>query len=579
MHLISNFFILAGVIITPFFYAQSPADLNESSVLFSSPIDIPMLLSGNYGEIRTARFHTGIDIKTDQVEGKNILAARDGYVYRIAVGSGGYGKAIYLRHPDGQVTVYAHMQQFAPVIDEYVKQEQYRKKSFEVDITPSPEQFVFQRGEFLGFSGNTGNSAAPHLHFEIRDASSVPLNALEYELDIKDETRPLINWLAVYPLDQQSTVNGIHEKLLIPVSDNGGNPYLKTNDLRVSGRIGLGIETYDFLDNSRNKCSPNTISMTMDERQVFFCRIDSIPFSMAAYVNSHIDYEEKIRTGKNIQKLFVDPNNKLSIYKLAVNRGILTVKDTLKHVVGIKVTDTYGNEATLSFTFQGSNKGSPPVASAADPTLVGRFRYDTLNLYENHDIRIVIPRDGLFDHLDFHYEKTQNDSCPWSLLHQVHNNYTPLAKPYILSIRCSDLPSRLQDKAVIASPGKNGAWISQGGTYKNGYVTTRVNSFGKFFIAVDTINPMITPVAFKAGDKYTFGQVLSFTIADAQSGIRKYNGYVDDTWTLFEYDAKNDLLFYTLDDSRLIKNKTHSITIMVSDNKDNISVYNADFFY
>lgn len=579
MHLISNFFILAGVIITPFFYAQSPADLHEIPVLYSTPIDIPMLLSGNYGEIRTARFHTGIDIKTDLVEGKNILAARDGYVYRIAVGSGGYGKAVYLKHPDGQVTVYAHMQQFAPVIDEYVKQEQYRRKSFEVDINPSQEQFVFQRGEFLGFSGNSGNSEAPHLHFEIRDASSVPLNALEYELDIKDETRPMINWLAVYPLDPQSTVNGVHKKLLIPVSDNDGNPYLKTNNLRVSGHIGLGIETYDYLDNSYNKCSPYTISMTMDERWVFFCRIDSIPFSMAAYVNSHIDYEEKVSTGKNIQKLFVAPNNKLSIYKLAVNRGILTVKDTLKHAVGIKVTDTYGNEATLSFTFQGSNKGSPPVAIAADPTRVGRFRYDTLNLYENHDIRIVIPRDGLFDHLDFHYEKTQNDSYPWSFLHQVHNEYTPLAKPYILSIRCSDLPPRLQDKAVIASPGKSGAWISQGGTYHNGYVTTRVKSFGKFFIAVDTINPMITPVAFKAGGQYTKGQVLSFTIADTQSGIRKYNGYMDDTWTLFEYDAKNDLLFYTLDDNRLSKNKTHSITIMVSDNKDNISVYNAEFFY
>jgi hypothetical protein len=579
MQIISNFLILAGVFITPFLNAQSTANLPENHVRYSSPIDIPMLLSGNYGEIRTARFHTGIDIKTDQVEGKNILAARDGYVYRIVVGSGGYGKAVYLKHADGQVTVYAHMQQFAPVIGEFVKKEQYRRKSFEVDLNPTPEQFVFQQGEFLGFSGNTGNSESPHLHFEIRDAASVPLNALDYGLDIKDETRPRINWLAVYPLDLQSTVNGVPEKLMIPVSNSEGNPYLKTNNLQVSGHIGLGIETYDYLDNSANKCSPYTISMTLDKRPVFFCRIDSIPFSMSAYVNSHIDYEEKARTGKNIQKMFVDPNNKLGIYKLAVNRGILTLKDTLKHTVEIRVTDTYGNESALSFTLQGSIKALPPVFRKDDPTLVGRFRYDTLNLFEDQDIRIVIPRDALFDHLDFHYVKMKNDSCPWSLLHQVQNEYTPLAKPYILSIRGSNLPSRLQAKAVIASRGKNGDWVSQGGTYKNGFVTASIKSFGKFFIAVDTLNPLITPVAFKAGDRYTSGQVLSFTIADSQSGIRKYNGYVDNRWTLFEYDAKNDLLIYTLDESRLDKNKTHDITIIVTDNKDNTTVYNADFFY
>jgi len=262
-----------------------------------------------------------------------------------------------------------------------------------------------------------------------------------------------------------------------------------------------------------------------------------------------------------------------------VNRGILTVKDTLRHAIVIKVTDTYGNESVLSFTLQGSSKGSPPAASAADPTLIGRFRYDTLNLFEDQDIRIVIPRDALFDHLDFHYEKTQNDSCPWSLLHQVHNEYTPLAKPYILSIRCPNLPSRLQDKAVIASPGKNGDWINQGGTYKNGYVTARVRSFGKFFVAIDTINPVISPVTFNPGDRYSSGQVLSFTISDTQSGIRKYNGYVDEKWALFEYDAKNDLLSYRIDESKLVKNKTHNVSIVVTDNKDNISVYKTIFFY
>jgi hypothetical protein len=165
------------------------------------------------------------------------------------------------------------------------------------------------------------------------------------------------------------------------------------------------------------------------------------------------------------------------------------------------------------------------------------------------------------------------------MVHQVHNEYTPLLKSFILSVKPVYLPEYLQDKALIASPGPKGEWISQGGAYKNGFVTAQVKTFGRFFIAVDTLNPIISPVSFKAGNKYAQGQALTFRIADNQSGIRKYNGYIDKKWALFEYDAKNDMLSYSIDEARLEKDRSHILEIIVTDNKDNTASFRGEFFY
>jgi murein DD-endopeptidase MepM/ murein hydrolase activator NlpD len=580
MNFISHILILTGVFISPFLFCQTTQDKAARFSDFSAPLTIPLVLSGNYGEIRSAHFHAGIDIKTEQVEGKSVLAAAQGWVFRIAVQSGGYGKALYLKHSNGLVTVYCHLKQFNPALERYVKEQQYKKKSFEVNLFPEANQFAFRKGEIIGYSGNSGSSDAPHLHFEIRDPSaSVPLNVSKYNLAISDHVRPRISWLAVYPMDKSSKVNDSNQKLLIKVTGKNGNYYPVANHIRVSGKIGFGIETHDFLDNSGNACSPYAISLFINDTLQYLCILDSIPFSKTAYVNSHVDYEEKIRSGRTIQKLYLDPNNKLDIYHTGSNKGIVQFTDTAVHSIKIQVDDAYENKSVLKFK----------VRSVADTLVIEQetseaadavtFYYDSLNVFENFDVRVAVPRNALFDNIDFQFRKIPADSNILSDVYEIHNEYTPLFKSYILSIKPTYLPTGLLNKLFLAKTGENGTYEAQGGSYKNGYVTAQVRSFGKFFVAVDTLCPEILPAGFTKNIQYAEGQALTFKIKDLQSGIRKYNGYIDAKWALFEYDAKNNLLTYVVDGSKLVKGKSHTIEIIVTDNKDNVARYNAGFFY
>lgn len=547
---------------------------------FTVPLNIPLFLSGNYGEIRSAHFHAGIDIKTDQVAGKKVFAAEDGYVARINIQSGGYGNSIYIAHPGGYMTVYAHLQEFMPELESYVKEHQYERKSFEVNLFPEPNRFVYKKGEMIGLSGNSGNSSGPHLHFEVRDLkTSIPLNVLNFNFPIADDISPQILWLAVYPLGKFSTVNGEREKGMFQVYKQNATYMIHEEVIKVSGEIGFGIETYDFLNGSANRCSPYNTIFTIDDQIICHYRLDSISFSMTSYVNSHIDYGEKIRSGRVIQKLFVDPNNKLKIYKVLSNRGLYLFNDTLLHRAKICVSDVYGNESIFIFSLQSVAPVDSLIAAPKDSTAVSTFHYDQLNVYENNDIRVVVPKDALYDNILFQYGKIPGNYGGLSDTFTIHNEYTPLHKPYILSVRMKDLPDKYRDKIMIAAKNGNGKMISYGGEYKNGFVTAQMGNFGRFYLVIDTISPSVIPVNFRKDGHYTEGQTLSFTIQDHESGISNYKGYIDGKWALFKYDAKNDLLIYNIDEKRLTDSKNHRIELIVTDNKDNVAHFRSSFYY
>ena len=545
---------------------------------FAAPLDIPMLLSGNFGELRSTHFHSGIDIKTQQQIGKNVYASKKGYVSRIKIQSGGYGKSIYILHPDGYTTVYAHLNDFIPEIASYVKKIQYAQRKFETDVYPEKYRFPLAQGQLIGHSGNTGYSGGPHLHYEIRDAYQNPVNVLKFNFNIRDNISPEITCLAVYPVETGSGINGRNKKVIYkPARING--EYILTDSVSISGKAGFGVETYDYLNGSGNRCTVYSIKLTVNGTILYFHEMDKFSFSEVRYMNSHIDYEERILNDLNIHKLFPDPNNKLSIYRVIGNNGIVDfIKDSVYHI-SVEIKDAYSNSTSLTFKVSGTGTNDAPLQKSVDSSYVKTFFYNQVNTYQTPEVKIILPEYALYRDIDFKYASLKKDTLPYSGLHFIHSDLTPLCGSYRLSIKAENLPQGLTKKAFIASVDRENELNAFGGTWQNGFVSASVDCFGKFFILVDTLAPLIKPVVFKADQNYAADDVLCFEITDNLSGLKSYNGYIDSDWALFEYDKKSNSLTYVVDKDKLTAGKKHALEIVVVDESNNISVYKSGFYY
>ena len=562
-------------------FSNSFSQVPDARENFHMPLNIPLYLSGNFGEVRSAHFHTGIDIKTQQETGKKVYAVYDGYISRINVQSGAYGKSLYVTHTNGYVSVYAHLSEFMPEIEEYVKNNQYRKQSYEVNLFPDVNQYAVNRCEVIAYSGNTGRSGGPHLHFEIRDAENQnPRNVLRYNFNIKDNIRPVIYNLVIYPVDKRSLVNNLNQKLIIPVSGTDGLYKIKNNGIiSVSGETGFGIETFDYLDGSNNKCAVYSIELYIGDTLIYCHQLDELSFNELRYVNSYADYEEKIKNKSIIHKLYLEPNNKLSIYRKLVNRGIYEFKADTLIEVKIIVKDINQNESQLIFSVNSVKPNEFAPEKEHDANYVKTFYYYMPNDYHNDELKISLPQDALYDNIDFTYSSIIRDSSDYSGIHCLHNKYTALHKEYSLSVKAKDLPENLQDKALIVYIENDTSFISAGGNWGNGFVTTRTSNFGEYKVSVDTTAPVISPLSFYNKGKYGSEGMISFEITDDLSGIRTYNGYIDNNWALFEYDAKSNTITYWPDPERITKETEHSLEIVVSDFKNNTGVYKGTFYY
>lgn len=576
MHFIQKT-IISGLLIIPFAgWSQETGRKPPSGDSFAAPLGIPLFLSGNFGEIRTDHFHAGLDFKTRQTVGKEVLAADSGFVMRVSVQSGGYGHAVYLRHPGGAITVYGHLLCFEPALAAWVKDQQYRKKSFEVNLFPPSGRFVYSKGAMIGLSGNTGSSGGPHLHFEIRDKTGeIALNGLRFPFAVADTIRPVITRLGLYALDRNSMVNDTEESLVLRVNDSTG---LGAVVPRVSGRIGFGVETFDFLNGSANICSPFSLALYVDNHLHFKCVLDSIPFALTGAMNSHIDYAAKITGGWSIQKLYLDPGNKLALYPVAIHRGEVVFRDTLLHDIHIVSEDVYGNRRELEFLVQSALPQLTERPEAPSDSLV-KFRYNQTNTLEKRGILLVLPAGALYNDNRIRFSAKAVDSLRFSPLYRIGSETIPLQMAGQLSISADRVPRILRNKVYVATLTFKGKQVSCGGKYRDGMITTRMKSFGRYFLLADTVPPQIEPVGFAPGDTCTAGEGISFRITDRGSGISRYTGYIDGKWALFEFDAKNDLLCWLPDDKRLSRNRMHSLSLTVTDERGNTTRYKGQFHY
>lgn len=544
---------------------------------FHPPLKIPMYLSGNFGEIRSDHFHSGIDIKTQGTIGHQVFSVESGHVSRIKVQANGYGKSIYVNHPNGTTSVYGHLDHYRDDIAKYVERMQYSRQSHMVDLYLSPDTFPLEKGEFIAYSGNTGGSSGPHLHFEIRNSSNQhPTNVLKYNFNIKDQTPPRFLSMNLYPLQEDAHVNGEFEKVTSTlVKDQGIYTVPWGTKIDAAGSLGISVEVFDYLNGSSNRCGIYTLEMYVDEKLSYKHTMDEFAFSETRYINAHTDYQLRVTTGAKAHRLHRLPNNRLRIYDRAAGMDALVVDEQRKYQLRIVATDVAGNSSELRFVIQGDTLAIAPASK--EDSYVKTMDYKQVNRYSNDQLSLEIPANALYQNIDFSFSSAPPSHGSLTSFYQIANREIPVHKAYTLSVKCPPIDASLHNKILLISQNEQNEVESAGGKYVNGELVASLRNFGSFALALDTIAPQIIlkngiPVSKQSGK-----EVILFTILDDLSGIERYDGFIDNHWALFEYDPKNDLLYYTLDEERINRGSEHELELYVSDAKGNVNLFHTTF--
>jgi hypothetical protein len=570
-------FLVRFFILSTLFYSALN-DIPTDKSIFISPVKIPQLLSANFGELRIDHFHSGLDIKTQGVTGKEVVAAADGYIYRISVSPTGFGNALYIRHPSGYSTVYGHLERFSSNVEEYVKNQQYAKKSFQITLFPEKEEFPVTQGEIIAYSGNSGSSGGPHLHFEVRKSNSEkPINPLLFEFGMADNIAPVIEKLVIYPINSHTFINNQNSIKRINVTGGYGVYSLSEgNDISISGLAGFGIKTYDMLNGSPNKVAVYSIELSVDSTIIFKYIMDGFSFDESRYVNSHIDYETYMKDNIYFERAFVLPDDKLSAYKNVINRGIFNFNDDKSHCAKIIVADANNNKSVLIFKIMAQSKKELPVPDLIDKN-IKVMPYNAVNNFSSENISISIPAGALYDTLYFSYKKEKGAGEMLSDLYYIHNKFTPLHKAYSLNIKALSIPAGKESKLLIVQLDDDQKKSAIKSIWAEGYLSAEVLSFGRFYIGIDTIAPVISAIGLFQGADLTGKKEIRIKITDNLAGIKSYEPLIDGNWALFEYDQKNDMLVYKFDETRIVKGSKHNLSLKVTDNKDNSSTYKCNF--
>lgn len=538
----------------------------HEATTFVSPLGIPLILSANFGELRANHFHSGVDFKTQGRIGFNVYAAEEGYVSRIAVSPWGYGKALYIDHPSGYTTVYAHLDEFALFIADTVLALQYKHEKFAIDTTFAPGVFPVTRGMKIAISGNSGSSGGPHLHYEIRHTvTESPIDPLPYyRSKIADKVAPEPRLIALYRHDAVAHGMNVSKatREVVPVS---GNNYKAKSDIEAWGRVSLGIKAYDRMSGTTNIYGVRNVKCYVDDSLFFQTTIDSITFDETRYINSFIDYHElRSNKGSTIMRTYKLPGNRLTtIYDNMPTDGTFVIDNERAYNCRYELTDLYGNKSIVRFNIIGKKS----TASPKEPTGV-LFAHEHDNEYATEGMNIHIPAGALYEDVYFDYSVKPSDSY-YSSVHTIHSRTVPLHKYCDLAIKleCDTLPDP-KYYAVNIHSGKKSTVI---GRYDAGWYTMRVRDLGVYAITADTVAPVITPVN---SEKWATSGKVQFKITDKESGISTYRGEIDGKFALFEYDAKRNLISCRLADARISRNKSHKIEITVTDNCGNTTTIN-----
>lgn len=534
---------------------------------FASPLDGETILAGTFGELRSNHFHSGLDIKTKQREGLKVYAAASGYVSRIKIAHFGYGKALYITHPNGYTTVYAHLQRFSDKIESFIKKKQYEQESFEVEVFPTNNELILTKGEVIAYSGNTGSSGGPHLHYEIRDNLERPINPLLFGIKVKDSKKPIVRSIYAYPINELSHVNNsnLKQKLRLIPLQNGD---YKVEDIKAHGKIGFAINTIDRQDLAANKNGVYKIETALNGMPNFTINFKRFSFDETKHLNRLIDYPHYSEEKERLQKLFLDTNNPLSMYENLVDDGYVMIYDSIASLYKIKVEDFEGNTTIIDININGD---TTPVTETA-PSFTSQYYINREEnvILEKDKITVDIPKETFYDNFFMDFQ-VHSDTV------KVHDNNKAASKYFTINYDITGYSQEdLKQLYIARLVGWNDFPSYSSTKQKDNVLYTRTNDLGTYCLARDTVAPTIEPVNFTDGKWMSKYRFLKLKIEDKLTGISNYRATVNGKWILMEYDYKTDMLVHDFKDN-VVKDTNNNLKVIVTDNVGNSTTFEATF--
>ncbi len=547
---------------------QLPAQKKYPQNTFHPPLEIPLVLAGTFGELRSNHFHSGMDIKTQQREGLPVFAIGDGTVTRIKVSHWGYGKALYIAHPNGYTSVYAHLKKFGPEIEEYVKKVQYEKQSYEVEMFPDYGELKVTQGSTIAYSGNTGSSAGPHLHFEIRNSvNGKPTNPLLYGYEVRDATDPTLLGLYGYPLSEGALINQSADKIQLNYTRQSDGSYL-ADKVTAIGTIGFGINSFDRLDMAANKNGVYAIKQTVNGRVYSEFDFDSFSFGETRYINTLIDYAHFYDHRQKIQKCFKEPYNHLNIYESLYNDGKIKVEEGVSYNTELLISDVAGNTTKLIIPIDG--KKQEEKIAKDDETTENFMIASKPNNFDLGAAKVYFPASTFYEDFFINLERGSDTIT-------IHDNSVAAHRNFTISFDPSKYSEEDRKQLFIAHLDSRMRPLYSKTYKRDGSFTTRTRTLGTYTLVKDSIAPEVKPKNFKEKQWLSNYSYLSLTISDDLSGIDTYSATLNGKWILMEYEPKTNTITYDFEDN--ISNETEcELKVTVTDNVGNSTTFVGNFF-